>query len=215
VSDSGTGPATVADSVTVTGHGAAAGTPDIVVLRFGAEATDEHPSAAFTAAGRAITAMVAALRAADVADADLQTAGASVNEWHEHGATPRYHGSQQLTAVVRDLVAAGALVGQVIEAGGAAARLQGMSFSVADTEPLTRAAREAAWHDAVDRARQYAALAGRQLGAVLRIAERPETGYVPRQARRALASEASPGMPVEAGENEIAATVEVEWALVG
>jgi hypothetical protein len=203
----------VTDSVTVIGHGIASGTPDIVVLRFGAEATDDNPSDAFTAAGRAITAMVAALRAAEVADADLQTAGASVNEWHEHGTTPRYHASQQLTAVVRDLAAAGAFVGQVIEAGGAAARLQGMSFSVADMAPLTRAAREAAWHDAVDKGGQFSELAGRNLGAVRRIVEQQETGYVPQMARRALAMESSAGMPVEAGENKVAATVEVEWAL--
>ena len=120
-----------------------------------------------------------------------------------------------MTALVRDLDAAGSLVGRVIGAGGQAARLHGLSFSFADVEPLMRSAREAAWEDAVVRARQYAELAGRQLGLVLRIAERLDRGpVIPRRAPRSLAAAERAPMPMEAGENEITATVEVEWALV-
>jgi hypothetical protein len=204
----------VPDSITVTGHGAATGTPDVVVLRVGAEAMEDSPITAFDTASRSVAAMLAALRQAGLADADLQTSGASVEQWHESRSDVHYRGSQQLTAIVRDIEAVGSLVSRVVEAGGAAARLHGLSLSFSDTDAMVRLAREAAWHDAVGRAQQYVELAGRRLGNVVRIAEGSHGAPIMRRRQPPAAAGLSTAMPMEAGESEITATVEVEWALV-
>jgi hypothetical protein len=206
----------VPDSITVTGQGAATGTPDIVVLRVGAEAMADSPVAAFDIASRSVAAMLAALRHAGLEDRDLQTSGASVEQWHESRSDVRYRGSQQLTAIVRDIEDVGSLVGGVVEAGGEAARLHGLSLSFSDTDAMLRVAREAAWDDAVARAQQYVELAGRRLGNVMRIAEGLHgTPIMRRRLRKEPAAAAlSTSMPMESGEREITATVEVEWALV-
>lgn len=202
------------DSITVTGSGAASAAPDVVLLSLGAEVAGDTPARVFEATNRAIDTMLAALRAGGVADTDLQTSGASVQEWHEQSGG-RYHAGQRLTAVVRDIGGAGALVTAVIEAGGTAARLHGLSFAFSDAEALTRSAQEAAWQDAHAKAERYAALAGRRLGPVLRIAAVGAGMPIPRM-RRALAAESAamvPPMPVEGGQGEVSVGVEVEWAL--
>jgi uncharacterized protein len=205
----------VPDSITVTGHGAATGTPDIVVLRVGAEAMADSPVAAFDAASRSVAAMLAALRQDGLADRDLQTSGASVEQWRESSSGVHYRGSQQLTATVRDIESVGSLVGTVIEAGGEAARLHGLSLSFSDTDAMLRVAREAAWDDAVARAQQYVELAGRRLGNVMRITEGSHGAPIMRRhvRREPAATELSFSMPMESGERELTATVEVEWAL--
>lgn len=205
----------VPDSVTVTGHGAATGTPDIVVLSIGAEATDESPARALEVASRSMTDMVAAFEQAGVGHADLQTGATSVNQWHERHdePNPRYRAHQHLTALVRDIGSSGALVTAVIDAGGMAARLHNLRLSVSNVEAMVRSAREAAWRDALARAQQYASLSDRSLGAVRRIVEGSTQGG-PRLQALSGGAQLDFGMPMEAGENELTATVEVEWALV-
>lgn len=208
----------VPDSITVTGHGAATGTPDIVVLNAGAEVVDESVGRAFVDATAAVRDMLAAVRAAGVDSADIQTKNASVNaHWREVSGThvQQFRATQDFTVRLRDIDAAGEIVGPVVAAGGEAARLHGMSLGFSDVAELTAAAREAAWRDALMKAEQYAELAGRQLGAVHRIGAvtgsafaRLESGSARRSAQMDMA------MAVEPGESEISTTVEVEWALV-
>jgi uncharacterized protein YggE len=195
-------------SVTVVGSGSVNAAPDVLVLQLGAEVRHPNVSAALGQAGAALSAMVARLRAAGVPDADLRTSGASL--WSETDQDRRLTGhvaNQQLTAKLRDLAAAGDLVVEVIAAGGEAARLHGLTFAVDDDTALRVQAREQAFADARARAGQYAALAGRALGPVRRVSDRSEP-YRP----LALAGFATAdSMPVEAGSQEITATVEVEW----
>jgi hypothetical protein len=205
----------VPDSITVTGHGAATGTPDLVVLNAGAEVIDESPGRAFATVSEALSAMLIVVRSAGVDSADIQTKNASVrSHWYDESRARvrRFQASQQFTARLRDIDAAGETVGSVVAAGGEAARLHGMSLGFSDVAELTRSARTAAWEDARAKAEQYAQLADRTLGPVRRITAVAGSGFV------ALASPGSAQMDmemaVEAGESEITATVEVEWALV-
>jgi uncharacterized protein YggE len=197
--------------VTVVGSGSAAAAPDVLVLQLGAEVRHPNVSAALGQAGAALSAMVARLRAAGVPDADLRTSGASLwSQTDEHGRLTGHVANQQLTAKLRNLAAAGDLVVEVVAAGGEAARLHGLSFAVDDDTALRAQARERAFADALAKAEQYAALAGRPLGQVRRVGE--ESGqHRPMSAVRFAAVETMAAMPVEPGSQEIAATVEVEW----
>jgi uncharacterized protein YggE len=206
------------DRITVSGFGVATGTPDLLILVVGAEAVDESPAAAFDTATRSLTAMVAALKAAGVEEQNLQTGSASVStHWEDRNQPTRvYRASQQVTARLHDMDTAGDLTGAVINAGGSAARLQQLSLSFSDTTELHRLAREAAWRDAVAKATQYAELAGRPLGPVRHISVNTGGGVIRRQYERASAGvDSLSSMPVEPGQSDINAIVEVEWALLG
>lgn len=201
------------DSITVTGRGAATGTPDLVVLNAGAEVIDESPQRAFTDTSAAVRAMLDALREAGVDSTDIQSKNASVrSHWHDGPNAPvrRFQASQHFTVTLRDIDTAGETVGSVVAAGGTAARLHEMALGFSEVEELIRSARAAAWEDARTKAEQYAQLAGRTLGPVLRINAVARSGMV-----RALAGGgAQMDMAVESGESDITATVEVEWALI-
>lgn len=203
----------VPDSITVTGHGAARGTPDLVLLNAGAEVLDESPDRAFASVNTAMSAMLAAVRSAGVDAADIQTKNASVrSHWHDgpNAAVRRFQASQHFAVTLRDIDTAGEIVGSVVAAGGAAARLHNMSLGFANVDELSRSARSAAWADARAKAEQYAQLAGRRLGPVRHVSAAAGSRVI------AMASSAGAqmDMAVEAGESDITATVEVEWALV-
>jgi hypothetical protein len=203
----------VPDSITVTGQGAATGTPDLVVLNAGAEVLDESPGRAFAMVNTAMSAMFDAVRAAGVDPADIQTKSATVrSHWEDRPGSRvrRFRASQEFTARLRNIDTAGEIVGSIVAAGGEAARLHGMSLGFSDVGELTRSARTAAWEDARVKAEQYAQLAGRNLGLARRITAVAGSGFV----ALATPGSAQMDMAVESGESNITATVEVEWALV-
>jgi uncharacterized protein YggE len=194
--------------ITVVGAGTASAVPDVLVLDVGAEVRHRDVSAALGQASAALSAMTARLRAGGVPEEDLRTAGASLwSQTDENGRLTGHVASQQLTAKLRDLSGAGDLVVQVIAAGGDAARLHGLSFALDDNTELLVQARERAFADARARAEQYAALAGRALGPVRRVSESTGTD----RPLSLMKFAAADSMPVQAGTQEIAASVEVEW----
>ncbi|HET8765958.1 MAG TPA: SIMPL domain-containing protein, partial [Pedococcus sp.] len=93
---------------------------------------------------------------------------------------------------------------------GNALTIDSVALDLADPGPLLAAAREAAFADARAKAEQYAALAGRGLGKVVRVSDVVEGGAQPRFARMT----AGAGTPsLELGENTVTATVAVRWEL--
>ena len=72
---------------------------------------------------------------------------------------------------VRDLDAVGAIIDEIVEAGGDATRVDGVWFSVEDTAEAQQQAREMAMMDAVTRADELAAHAGAVRGKLLRVSE--------------------------------------------
>jgi uncharacterized protein YggE len=123
-----------------------------------------------------------------------------------------YTAHHALRLVVRDRERVGDVIGAMAGAAGDAFGLDAVTLEVADPAPLLVRAREAAFEDARSRADQYASLAGRALGPVLRVTEggglEPP---VPRFARAAM--DVAGGLPVEAGESSVTATVTVRFGL--
>jgi hypothetical protein len=104
------------------------------------------------------------------------------------------------------------LVVACAEAGGDRTRLLRTSFDHADRLDLLIAARDAAFADALDRAGQLAALAGRELGAVRQVLE-----GMPAWGRRSGAHGVAMAMPaseppVDPGTLDVTAAVTVSWA---
>lgn len=205
-------------AVTARGTGRVAVAPDVVELRLGVAVTRPTAAAAQADAAAAMTSVLAALRAAGVADRDLRTEGLAlqpVMDYRNDG-PPRLRGYELRNGVVarvRDLARLPAAIDGAIEAG--ATSLDGVRFDVEDRGAAMAAARDAAVADALASAGALARAAGAALGQVLAIAEVDGGRATPFPAPRAaklMAAEAAP-TPVEAGESEIVVTVEVVVAL--
>jgi hypothetical protein len=207
------------EGVTVTGSGTAEAVPDLLVATLGTETRAGTVAEALDGSVRAMADVIATLRAGGVGDLDLTTGSATVWPISDgYGRVTGYSASQQLTARLRELDRAGALVSEAVRAGGEAARMHGLSFDLSDTRQVTEWARVQAWQDARAKADQLATLAQRRLGEVVRIREsgpvHPMGVHGLRYAAAAM-PEGMPTMPVEPGTTTVTVTIEVEWAFLG
>ena len=203
-------------TVTVSGSGRASVSPDVVRLdlRVGHDADDV--AAALAGATEGITGVVAVVRDHGVADADIRTLDAGVNQrWDNTGVPVGFTAQQRLGVTVRRIESVGEVLEAAAGAVGNALLVDSVRLDVADRSDGLRRARDAAFADALGKAQQYAALSGAELGKVLGVAE---AGALPLEGRRmnmlAMAADAAGGMPVEAGELDLGATVTVTWELV-
>ena len=206
--------------VEVTGAGTASATPDVVRVALGIRCDSEGVAAALSAAADTVRQVSAAARAHGLADRDIASTSASVQpRWNNDGsAVAGYTAYHQLTLLVRSLPSLNDLVDAVADAAGNALVIDGITLDLAERGPLAEHVREAAFDDAQDKAQQYAALAGARLGRVLAVVEGGGgPGFEPMAGRRdaMMSMKASAGgMPVEAGEHSVGATVRVAWELV-
>ena len=202
-------------TVTVTGTGRANVAPDVVRLdlRVGHDAPDV--AAALSGASAGITAVGAVVREQGVADADLRTLDASVNQrWDNTGVAVGFTAQQRLAVTVRELDA----VGRILEsaAGGGRQRAPRRPGAPRRLGPLARgSARHATPPSPTpgprrssmppSPARRWARCSGWP-----RAAQRPCGGGFK---LAAMARDMAGGMPVEGGDLELAASVTVTWEL--
>ncbi|MFC6085367.1 SIMPL domain-containing protein [Sphaerisporangium aureirubrum] len=192
--------------INVTGQGSVQATPDVMRLNVGVEVRRDTASEAFAAARTAAGRLTAALVGAGVAEGDLRTNDLSLGaEYDKYPKAVGYRASQGLQALVRDLSTADAVVDAAAGVGDDV-RFHGITFEVSKAPALVKEARAAAFQDARAKAEQYAALAGYQLGRVLKIEEEGDGG-APRFAY--AADKAS----IEPGQGTITVTVRVLYGL--
>ncbi|MEN3356815.1 MAG: uncharacterized protein V7637_797 [Mycobacteriales bacterium] len=202
----------LAETVTVIGTGSAEAAPNLLVATFGAELRADSVTEALDGAVRSMADVIARLRAGGVGDLDLNTGSASIRSMlDEDGQVAGYTASQRLTARLRNLAVAGALVSEAVTAGGDAARLYGLAFALSDTRVVDEWARVQAWQDARAKAGQLATLAGRTLGPVRRMRE---TGSGAAARAHAVPLGMGSSMPLEPGTETVHVSIEVEWAFL-
>jgi uncharacterized protein YggE len=202
-------------TIVVSGTGRVAVDPDVADLRLGVAVSRPTVEAARSAAAEAMTAILAAVTAAGVAQRDVRTTLLSVQPRYDYrdGKPPTLVGYDLANVVevtARDLAGLGAIVDGALSAG--ATSLDGLSFRVDDPREAERAARIAAVAEARSRAEVLAEAAGVAISGVADIVEGgpPPTWPQPKAARM-LASDA--GTPVEAGTTEISVTVTVTFRI--
>jgi len=161
-----------ANTITVTGSGSAAGTPDIAEMVLGVEKTNSDIGTAYNDVNTTLEAVIQALRDAGVAREDIRTANLSI--FQDRGMMdPASSGMSGATFIVRNEVQITVrsidLVPQVLNAAleAGANQVFGLNFSISDTTDLERAARSDAMADAETRAAELAALIGAEQVAVL------------------------------------------------
>jgi hypothetical protein len=201
------------DTVTIVGAGKAAGVPDVLRTSYRVTARGADVGSALDGASEAMRRALDVIRAHGVADRDIATGQIHVDERRgERGQRLGFECYQSLVVTTRDVSRSGELMRNVAEAAPEELSIGYVSMAIDEPEPLLEAAREAAFADAQEKAEQLARLAGRRLGAVLRIAD--DIGYAvyPRAAGKSVAM-ATPSVPIEAGEDELEARVRVTWQL--
>ncbi len=204
----------VATGVEVGGVGTATGTPDVLRFTVGVEVTADGVDDALSGADDAARGVIAALADADVPKADVQTANVSVYPRYgdEGERITGYTARHDLSVTLRDIGAAGAVIASVADAGGDAARIEGVSYALEDDEAVRAEARSAAFADARRRAQQYAELVDRELGEVLWVRENVSTpAPLPYAADEAAAG--GRAMALEPGSAAVTVTAEVRWSL--
>ena len=209
------------EGIWVTGQGKVTAVPDIVTLRLGIEAEEATVAEAQTQAAEAMDKVMAALTANGVAKKDIQTQYFSIRQvtkWDrvkEEETVIGYRVTNMVTAKIRDIDKAGAIIDAVAEAGGDLTRISSIGFSIDAPSAYYEEAREEAMADAKAKAEQLAELADITLGKPTYIAE---STYVPPVIRGAVYEEVMPASAsvetsISPGEMEISLTVQVAYSI--
>jgi len=204
--------------IRVSGTGKVSVPPDLALINLGVETQAKSAEEARALAATSMTAVLDAVRAMRIEEKDLQTNWVTLYPVYAPNTANRITGYQvqnQLTVKVRDLARVGTVLDEAVKAGGDAARMQGLIFAVEDTATAQTAAREKAYADAQAKALEYARHAGVTIGKPIRIQE--SSAFIPPPVPLggvAMARMAADAVtPVQTGEQEIAVSVDVVFAI--
>ena len=205
--------------LTVTASADVARAPDQLRMTAGVLTTSATAAEAMAANAARMNDVLAALKAAGVADRDVQTTGLSLNPQYryEPNQSPILTGYQARNSIslrTLKLADAGKLIDVAIKAG--ANEVQGPEFTLANPDAALDEARTAAVAKARARAELYAKAAGLKVKRIASISEgagAPEPG--PRPMMRMAMAEAGAAPPVQPGELSLSAQVTISFELEG
>ena len=196
-------------SITASGLGSVTTVPDRAHFSFGVQAHSRTASQALEAADAQLGRVVAALRSAGIAQADIQTEQISLSpRTSEDGVQiVGYMAVSSVSVRVRNLDRAGPVVDAAVGAG--ANQVYGPSLTRSDQEAVYRSALKAAYADARAKAQALAEAAGVTLAAMTSTVEGGASAPMPLAAGRAEDAKAT----IEPGTQEIQASVSVTFAV--
>ncbi|MDE0689354.1 MAG: SIMPL domain-containing protein [Candidatus Poribacteria bacterium] len=204
----------------VTGNGSVVGEPDIATLNLGVSVEKKTVAEAREAAAVAMTAVVDALKARDIAENDIQTERFSIYpqyDYTENGRVLRgYSVNNTVSAKVRALENLSGVIDAAAEAGGDIVVVNAIQFMIEDTTPLQTQARGLAVKDAEAKAQTLADASGVTLGKPITITETSHAASPPIAfAREAAFAEDSAlsSTPIEAGELTVVVNVTIVYEI--
>lgn len=212
--------------LSISAEGKSARTPDLALFNAGVTTQGKTAGDALTENAQRMTAVIAALKKAGIAERDIQTSNLSVNP--VYGQPKRlpdgsyeqqdpviigYQATNQVSVRQRKLDQYGKVIDTLVAAG--ANQVNGPTFQIDSPDGALDEARLEAMRKARARADLYAKAAGLRVVRILSIGE--NAGWAPPQppimfAREAMAS-APKASPVAAGELEMTVTVNVSYEL--
>jgi hypothetical protein len=205
--------------VSVSGLGEVKTRPDMAVVSTGVVSEAATAKEALARNNAAMSAVMAALKGAGIAEDDLQTSNFSVSPKYppyqpNQTTAPRIVGytvSNQVTARIKDLKKLGTILDTLVQAGSN--QVSGISFDVDEPKALMDEARKKAVADARAKAELYAAAAGVTLGRVMQISE--SGGVMPPQPlfRMAMAAPAAEAVPIAPGQQTLSASVSITYEI--
>lgn len=202
----------------VTGEGEKAVPPDLAVVTMSVMRQAATASDALDADNDAMATVIASMKAAGIADRDLQTSGLRIMPQYSNprsdaaDQTPKITGYQvtnTITVRVRDLDKVGEIIDRSVKLGVN----QGgdISFTNDDPSAALTEARKRAVADALARARTLAEAAGVKLGRILSISEEPGSRGPQPLSLKAVRFAAA--VPIAAGENTYRVDVKITFQI--
>ena len=204
-------------TVSVSGVGTVQGVPDTLTASLSVHVTRDTVQSALDDVSTAAGHVLSAFTRAGLSRRQVQTSSLQIYpHYDEHGSITGYDASESVTAKLSPLKHAGATLSTAVRSAGNAVSVDGLSFDIVNDDGLLQQARATAFDNAKRRAQQYADLAGRHLGIVEKISETVQTPDRPIPyadgASGAMAT-ALKAVPIRAGEQPVAVTVNVVWSL--
>jgi uncharacterized protein YggE len=201
-------------TVTVRGQGTATAEPDDVTVGLSVESLRPTAAEAFEDATRLASEVVSLCDDLSVPAGSRTTSQVALNEHGEHtNAGWQHRGYRAATRVavrVTDAELASRLVSEAAARLGV--RIDGPAWRVVHGNPAHAEARRRAAEDAQSRAEEYAAALGARVGAVVSVVEAGAASPGPEPRMYAVRHEIPP-MPIETGEHEVVAAVDVTFQL--
>jgi uncharacterized protein len=193
--------------ITVQGTASVSAAPDRAELSVGVESQGATAKAALAANAAEMRRVLAALRSAGATD--LKTQSVSVNaRYAENSAVQGFTAQNSVSATVRNVARAGAVIDAVVAAG--ANQVYGPTLTHSNPTELYRQALRAAVAEARLSAQALAAASNLTLGAVTAVVE---GGSAPMPlAMAAKAADRAESTPIEPGQQEVSASVSVTFA---
>jgi uncharacterized protein YggE len=209
--DSAGGASVQSEGITVNGVGTIKSVPDEAQMSFGVQTEAPTSRDALARNSSQMERVLTALKAAGIADEDIQTQDVSV--WPQYDTTGQdtdgYVARNSVTVTVHELDKAGAVIDAATRAG--ANEVSGPMLSTSGREKLEAKALEAAVDNARKKAEALAKAAGVGLGRVTAMVEGGGTpGPVTLEAARASADKA---VPIQPGQEEVQATVTITFSI--
>lgn len=200
--------------ITVTGEAVASVVPDIAMIRGGVTTQGKTAKEASDSNAKEMTAVIEALKAAGIAERDIQTTRLSIYPQQDPNKAGKariigFQASNQVNVRLRDINKIADALDRMINAG--ANEISGVSFSVSDPSKALDAARKDAVADAKRKADIYAQAAGVGLGRAVAI---QEEGTPPLFQPRPMAMRAAAAPPVQPGEETLRISVTIAYELM-
>ena len=198
-------------TVTVTGTGSSSVAPDSAVVRVAAVARGAGVAEAYDAMTAAAAGLVE-VAGRHTEPRRIASTGISVWPFHDHeGRRQGYEARHAYAIACADLAGAGEMLGELARVVGDGLAVDSVGLEVTEDHGAGAKAREAAFHDAREKAAALARMAGAGLGAVQSVVEggvADGPGPMPK-----LAMARDSGGAIEPGESTVTTTVTVVWEL--
>ena len=192
--------------------------PDIALLSAGVVTQAADANAAMRANATEMTKVVAAIKAAGIAERDIQTSGVSLNPQYRYAENQPptitgYQANNNVNITVRDIGKVGKILDALVATG--ANQVNGPSFDVDDKESAFDEARRAAVEKAKGRAEMYAKTLGLRVRRIVSISEGSGYGQPRPMPMMAMArmDKAEADTPISPGESTLSVNLDIVFEL--
>ncbi|WP_460813033.1 SIMPL domain-containing protein [Luteimonas pelagia] len=202
--------------LSVSAQGEASAAPDVATLSAGVVTQAGDAQAASRANAQQMSRLMDAVRAAGIAERDVQTSGVSLHPQYRHdeGTAPSitgYQATNTLNVTVREIDRLGEVMDALVASG--ANQVHGPGFEIDEPEAVRDEARRRALATAQARAEMYAGTLGLRVRRIVSISEGGGMGPPMPMMAMARAEAADAGTPIAPGESTLGVNLDVVFEL--